>query len=153
MARISRKSTTPVKCSSLPIGITMGTGLAFRRSIIIWRTRKKSAPGRSILLTNARRGTRYLLACRQTVSDCGCTPPTASYTMTAPSSTRIERSTSMVKSTCPGVSIILIRCSGKVLSIPCQKQVTAADVMVMPRSCSCAIQSVVAPPSCTSPSL
>ncbi len=29
----------------------------------------------------------------------------------------------------------------------------AAEVMVMPRSCSCAIQSVVAAPSCTSPSL
>ncbi len=31
--------------------------------------------------------------------------------------------------------------------------VVAADVMVMPRSCSCAIQSIVAAPSCTSPSL
>jgi hypothetical protein len=34
-----------------------------------------------------------------------------------------------------------------------QKQVVAADVMVMPRSCSCAIQSIVAAPSCTSPIL
>ena len=32
-------------------------------------------------------------------------------------------------------------------------QVTAAEVIVMPRSCSCSIQSVVAAPSCTSPSL
>ena len=31
--------------------------------------------------------------------------------------------------------------------------VVAADVIVMPRSCSCAIQSIVAAPSCTSPSL
>jgi hypothetical protein len=38
-------------------------------------TLKKFAPVRSILLTNARRGTLYLLAWRQTVSDCGCTPP------------------------------------------------------------------------------
>jgi len=30
-----------------------------------------------------------------------------------------------------------------------QKQVVAAEVMVMPRSCSCTIQSMVAPPSCT----
>src|SRR5450759_857015 len=54
------------------------------------------------------RGTEYLSACRQTVSDCGCTPATASNTATAPSSTRRLRSTSAVKSTCPGVSIMLI---------------------------------------------
>jgi hypothetical protein len=35
----------------------------------------------------------------------------------------------------------------------CQKQVVAADVIVMPRSCSCSIQSIVAAPSCTSPIL
>ena len=34
-----------------------------------------------------------------------------------------------------------------------QKQVVAADVIVMPRSCSCSIQSMVAAPSCTSPIL
>jgi hypothetical protein len=33
------------------------------------------------------------------------------------------------------------------------KQVVAADVIVMPRSCSCSIQSMVAAPSCTSPIL
>jgi hypothetical protein len=114
---------------------------------------KKLAPVRSILLTNARRGTLYLLAWRQTVSDCGCTPPTAQYTMQAPSSTRMERSTSMVKSTWPGVSMMLMRCSGKDRSMPFQKQVVAADVIVMPRSCSCSIQSMVAAPSCTSPIL
>ena len=32
-----------------------------------------------------------------------------------------------------------------------QVQVVAAEVMVMPRSCSCSIQSMVAVPSCTSP--
>src|SRR5450432_3570787 len=48
----------------------------------------KSAPTRSILLMNAIRGTRYLFACRQTVSDCGCTPATASNTAIAPSRTR-----------------------------------------------------------------
>ena len=37
-----------------------------------------------------------------TVSVCGCTPATAQKTATAPSKTRKERSTSMVKSTCPG---------------------------------------------------
>jgi hypothetical protein len=65
---------------------------------------------------------------------------------TAPSSTRSERSTSTVKSTWPGVSMMLIRQSR-------QKQVVAADVMVIPRSCSCTIQSIVAVPSCTSPIL
>jgi hypothetical protein len=34
-----------------------------------------------------------------------------------------------------------------------QKQVVAAEVMVMPRSCSWTIQSMVAVPSWTSPSL
>jgi hypothetical protein len=35
----------------------------------------------------------------------------------------------------------------------CQKVVVAADVMVIPRSCSCSIQSIVAAPSWTSPIL
>jgi hypothetical protein len=39
--------------------------------------------------------------------------------------------------------MMLMRCSGKLLSIPFQKQVVAADVMVMPRSRSCSIQSIV----------
>jgi len=73
--------------------------------------------------------------------------------MQAPSSTRMLRSTSIVKSTWPGVSMMLIRCSGSDRSIPFQKQVVAADVIVMPRSCSCSIQSIVAAPSWTSPIL
>ena len=52
----------------------------------------------------------------------------------------------MVKSTWPGVSMMLSRLSF-------QNAVVAADVMVMPRSCSCSIQSIVAAPSCTSPIL
>src|SRR5258708_32129037 len=64
---------------------------------------------RSILFTKQMRGTRYLSAWRHTVSDCGCTPATESNTHTAPSRTRSERSTSTVKSTWPGVSIILTR--------------------------------------------
>ena len=108
--------------------------------------RKKSAPMRSILLMKQIRGTPYLLACRQTVSVWGSTPATASNTATAPSSTRRLRSTSTVKSTWPGVSMMLIHVSF-------QLHVVAADVMVMPRSCSCTIQSMVAAPSCTSPIL
>ncbi|CNH45674.1 Uncharacterised protein [Mycobacterium tuberculosis] len=100
----------------------------------------------SILLTKQMRGTSYLSACRQTCSDCGSTPSLPSKTATAPSSTRRLRSTSTVKSTWPGVSMMLIWLSF-------QKQVVAAEVMVMPRSCSCSIQSIVAAPSCTSPIL
>ncbi len=92
------------------------------------------------------RGTRYLSACRQTVSVWGSTPATASRIATAPSRTRSERSTSIVKSTWPGVSMMLTRQSR-------QKHVVAAEVMVMPRSCSWTIQSIVAVPSCTSPIL
>ena len=52
----------------------------------------------------------------------------------------------MVKSTWPGVSMMFSR-------LPFQNAVVAADVMVMPRSCSCSIQSMVAAPSWTSPIL
>jgi hypothetical protein len=66
----------------------------------------------------------------------------------------------MVKSTWPGVSMMLKRClvsdvafdAGRV-RCAAQKVVVAAEVMVMPRSCSCSIQSMVAAPSCTSPML
>ena len=67
---------------------------------------KKSAPMRSSLLMKAMRGTRCLLAWYQTVSHCTSTPPTAQKTPTAPSRTRRERSTSAVKSTWPGVSMM-----------------------------------------------
>src|SRR4030066_379219 len=98
----------------------MGRGVVLRRSTIIRRHPWKSAPIRSILLTKAILGIRYLSACLQTVSDWGSTPPTEQKTATAPSRTRRDRSTSMVKSTCPGVSMILIRCSF-------QKQVVAEE--------------------------
>ena len=92
------------------------------------------------------RGTLYLSAWRQTVSDCGSTPATASKTAIAPSRTRRLRSTSTVKSTWPGVSMMLIRW-------PFHSQAVAAEVIVMPRSCSCSIQSMTAAPSWTSPIL
>ncbi|MNV82922.1 hypothetical protein D3C71_1766930 [compost metagenome] len=77
MAFILSRSTTPSKPSSAPMGTTTGTGLPFRRVLICSTTLKKLAPVRSILFTKARRGTLYLLAWRHTVSDWGCTPPTA----------------------------------------------------------------------------
>jgi hypothetical protein len=39
------------------------------------------------------------------------------------------------------------------LTVSVQNAVVAADVIVMPRSCSCSIQSMVAAPSWTSPIL
>jgi hypothetical protein len=49
--------------------------------------------------------------------------------------------------------MMLMRCSGPSPSSACQKVVVAAEVMVIPRSCSCSIQSIVAAPSWTSPIL
>ncbi len=137
---------TPANLSSAPMGSWMATGFEPSLRSICSRDIRKLAPTRSILLTKQMRGTRYLSACRQTVSDCGSTPATASNTATAPSSTRSDRSTSAVKSTWPGVSMMLIRWSRQI-------QVVAADVIVMPRSCSCSIQSMTAVPSWTSPIL
>ncbi len=136
----------PLNSDSEPIGICTGTAFAPRRVSIVFSEPSKSAPMRSILLMNAIRGTAYLSAWRQTVSDCGSTPATESKSAIAPSRTRSERSTSTVKSTWPGVSMMLMRWSR-------HSQVVAADVIVMPRSCSCSIQSIVAAPSWTSPIL
>jgi hypothetical protein len=96
-----------------------------------------------------------LSAWRHTVSLCGSTPLPPSKTATAPSSTRRLRSTSMVKSTWPGVSMMFTRCPMPLYgpSNGIQKQFVAAEVMVMPRSCSWTIQSIVAAPSWTSPIL
>jgi len=44
-------------------------------------------------------------------------------------------------------------CIYNVIRVSCHMQVVAAEVIVIPRSCSWAIQSIVAVPSCTSPSL
>ncbi len=115
----------------------------------------KSAPTLSILLMNAMRGTPYLSAWRHTVSLCGSTPLPPSNTATAPSSTRRLRSTSMVKSTWPGVSMMLMRwrMPSNGPTFGCQKQLVAAEVMVIPRSCSWTMKSMVAAPSWTSPIL
>ena len=135
-----------MKSDSAPIGSCSTSGTAASRSTIMSTQRMNSAPVRSSLLTKQIRGTPYRSAWRHTVSDCGSTPATPSNTATAPSRTRSERSTSTVKSTWPGVSMMLMVWSFQV-------QVVAADVMVMPRSCSCSIQSIVAAPSWTSPIL
>ncbi len=56
----------------------------------------------------------------------------------AESRTRSERSTSMVKSTCPGVSMMLMEWSA-------QSTLVVAEAMVMPRSRSRSMESMVAP--------
>ena len=137
---------TPRNSLSAPIGSCTTAGTASRRSRIISTQRRKSAPTRSILLTKQKRGTWYWFAWRHTVSVCGSTPATASNTATAPSRTRNDRSTSTVKSTWPGVSMMLIWQSRHCA-------VVAADVIVMPRSCSWTMWSMTAAPSCTSPIL
>jgi len=137
---------SPSKVSARPRGITTGTALQPSSFWMSSSTPKKSAPVRSILFTKASLGTSYFSDCRQTFSDWGCTPPTAQNSATAPSSTRSDRSTSTVKSTCPGVSINVTRCSFHI-------SVVAALWIVMPRSRSWGMKSIVAAPSCTSPSL
>src|SRR6266516_3275293 len=131
-ACISTRSTTPRKLSSDPTGIWSGTGLAASRSRIDCTAAKKFAPVRSILLMKAMRGTLYLSACRQTVSDCGCTPATESNTATAPSRTRRLRSTSTVKSTCPGVSMMFTRWSRQNAVVHLPHLVGAAGVVEDP---------------------
>jgi len=69
----------------------------------------ETAPMRSILLTKQMRGTRYIVCLPPHRFRCGCTARDESNTQTRASSTRSERSTSTVKSTWPGVSIILTR--------------------------------------------
>ena len=69
MAFPVNKSTTPLKSSSAPIGTCSGTALAPSISRICSKTLKKSAPDRSILFTNPMRGTLYLSANPQFVSD------------------------------------------------------------------------------------
>ena len=63
-----------------------------------------------------------MAACRQTVSLWASTPSTAEKMTTAPSSTRSDRSTSAVKSTWPGVSMMLI-----VIGCPCGVLPAAGD--------------------------
>ena len=135
-----------MKSASAPIGYWIGVALTPKRLIIELTEYSKSAPVLSILLIKTILGTLYFVACLQTVSVCGSTPFWPSNTATAPSKTRNERSTSTVKSTCPGVSI-------RFNSWSFQRAYVAADVIVIPRSFSWTIQSIVDSPSCVSPIL
>ena len=143
---IVNRSTTPRKSASAPIGTWIGTAGAPRRSRIFADAVEEVGAHAVHLVDEDDARDFVLIGLAPDGSDCGCTAATESNNATSPSSTRSERSTSTVKSTWPGVSIILMRVSRHV-------QAVAADVIVMPRSCSWTIQSIVAAPSCTSPIL
>ena len=149
IAFISIRSTMPLNFSSAPIGMRIGkVGL---QPIDHHLAHVEEVGADAVHLVDECES-RHLVLVGLAPDRLGLrlNAATAQNTATAPSSTRMERSTSIVKSTWPGVSMMLMRCS---LALPFQKQLVAAEVIVMPRSCSCSIQSIVAAPSCTSPIL
>ena len=136
----------PAKVASAPIGSCIGTAFACRRSCIMSTTRKKSAPMMSILLTYAMRGT--LIFRRLTPYGFGLGLDAAlgaengnRTVQHAQGALYLDREVHVAG----GVNNVD-------LIVRFHSQVVAADVMVMPRSCSCAIQSIVAAPSWVSPS-
>ena len=131
IAFIVTRSTTPANFASAPIWMLIGIARAPKRSTIVDVAYTASAPALSILLMKQTRGTLYLSACRHTVSDCGCTPATASKQATAPSSTRSERSTSAVKSTWPGVSMMLMRMFFQVQVVAARRNRDAALLLLL----------------------
>ncbi|SFA78617.1 hypothetical protein SAMN05192575_101385 [Nocardioides alpinus] len=127
-----------------PAAVPMGRTSGVRRLRIASSTASTSAPARSILLTNSSVGTPSRCRARIRIRVCGCTPSTADRTSTAPSSTPSTRSTSAMKSGCPGVSITLTTRS------PTGNATTAA-LMVMPRRRSRSRLSVWVVPASTDP--
>jgi hypothetical protein len=88
-------------------GNCIATAFSESLSFILFKDISKSAHILSILFKKHILGTLYLVACFQTVSDCGSTQAAPSNTATQPSNTLRDLSTSIVKSTCQGVSITL----------------------------------------------
>jgi hypothetical protein len=89
-------------------GICIATALSDNLSCNEFNDILKSAHILSILLKKHNLGTEYFVACLHTVSDCGSTQAAPSKTAIPPSKTLNALSTSTVKSTCQGVSIIFI---------------------------------------------
>ncbi len=106
---------------------------------ISWRSTCNSLMSLSTLLIKSTGLTCSLRAWRSTVSVCGIVPSTASITITAPSTALIALVTSPPKSTCPGVSIRLIRYSLSWYSCTIE---THALSIVIPLSCSSSSESV-----------
>ncbi len=135
---MATRSMMPSKALSRPMGSCMRTALRPSFSTSWSRTLTGLAPTRSTLLTKAMKGTLYRRSWRSTVIVWDWTPPTEQRTRMAESRTRRERSTSMVKSTWPGVSMMLTEW-------PSQPTLVVAEAMVMPRSRSRSMESMVAP--------
>ena len=133
-------SIATARSPSDSIGIASGVNL----SSICSSTRAGSAPARSVLFTKRIVGTSTRCSARNSSGVCGCTPSTAETTSTAPSRTLSARSTSAMKSGWPGVSIRLTVTSSIAND-------TTADLIVMPRCCSSASESVWVLPSSTLP--
>ena len=139
-ACIVTRSTTPWKSASLPIGIWIGTGRAPRRSRIMSTQRQKSAPVRSILLMKQMRGTLVPVRLAPDRLRLGLHAGDA-----------VEDDHRAVEH--PEAALDLdgeVHVPGRiddVDSMVVPRRVVAAAVMVMPRSCSWTIQSMVAAPS------
>ncbi len=91
--------------ASAPIPSPRSKASASRRLLAI-RGRRSRRDGRSCSRTAAS-GCAAVASVRNSTRVCACTPSTAEITSTAPSSTFSTRSTSAMKSGCPGVSIRL----------------------------------------------
>ena len=124
--------------------VPIGMAALVKRLEIARSTRSPSAPARSILLTNMSVGMRRRCSAPIRMRVCGCTPSTAEITRTAPSRTLRTRSTSAMKSGCPGVSIRLTWTSRSAND-------ATADLIVMPRCRSSASESVTVVPASTLP--
>ena len=141
----SRRCTaTPARFVPTSHGAPIARTFAVRRSATAASTRWSSAPTRSILLMNTTVGTPSRRRARNSSNVCDCTPSTAETTRTAPSRTPSTRSTSAMKSGCPGVSMRLI-------VTPSTTKDTTADLIVIPRWRSRASESVCVVPSSTRP--
>jgi hypothetical protein len=101
---------SPMKSASAPIGSCSTSGVAPRR-LDDGVDAEEEVGARAVeLVHEADAGDAVLVGLPPHGLDWGSTPATPSNTATAPSSTRSERSTSTVKSTWPGVSMMLIWC-------------------------------------------
>ena len=142
----SRRSRAPARASRVPRSraTARGTTDGLSREAIPSSVRSTSAPNRSILLMNSSVGTPPRCSARIRIRVWGCTPWTAETTSTAPSSTPSARSTSAMKSGCPGVSIRLTPTS------PMANEATA-ERMVIPRRRSSSSESVCVVPLSTLP--
>ena len=121
-----RRAVTVARSVPTPDGVAIARTSTARRPAMAASVPRSSAPTRSSLFTNTIVGTPSRRRARNSTSVCACTPSTADTTRTAPSSTPRTRSTSAMKSGCPGVSIRLI-------VTPSTTNDTTADLIVIPR--------------------